>query len=390
MDFDVIIIGAGASGMICAREAAGRGKRVCVLEHGPNAGSKIRASGGGRCNFTNRFLKPENYISENPHFVKSAISRFTPDDFIEILRDHNISYVEKKEGQLFCKGYALDIVDMLRSDCENRGAEIFTNTRIDSLSHDSSFVMETSRGRMKAAILVIATGGLSCPELGATDFGFQCARRFGLKVTELRPALVPLVFYSAERNIFSKLAGISFRGKVSLGKTGFKDDILFTHRGLSGPAILQISSYWKKGNALTVDLLPDIDIEKIITEARAAGGKKLFKNFLRGYFCVKLAETISEREKLFVKIGDCSDKEIRKIAGNLHNWKVTPKETEGFKKAEATRGGVDTSEISSRTMESKKVKNLYFIGEVLDVVGQLGGYNLHWAWASGHAAGKSL
>ena len=390
MNFDVIIIGAGASGMSCARETAGRGKKVCVLDHGSDVGNKIRVSGGGRCNFTNLFIKSENFISENPHFVKSAVSRFTPDDFIEMLNEHSVPYTEKEEGQLFCRKSALDIVNMLKSDCENKGAIFFTNTKTDSIDYDNSFVLETTRGRMKAEKIVIATGGLSYPALGATDFGLQVAKQFGVRVTALRPALVPLAFSSADRKIFSKLSGISFRGRVSLEKVSFKDDILFTHRGLSGPAILQISSYWQKGNTLTIDLLPDIDIVKVLTRTRNAGGKMLFKNFLKKYLCAKLADTISEREQLLTNISDCSDKEIKRIANVLHNWRVAPKETEGYTKAEATRGGVDTSEISSKTMESKKVKGLYFIGEVLDVVGQLGGYNLHWAWASGHAAGTNI
>ena len=390
MDFDIIIIGAGASGMICAREAAGRDKRVCLLDHGPDVGNKIRVSGGGRCNFTNLFLRSNNFISENPHFAKSAISRFTPNDFIELLNEHKIPYEEKSEGQLFCKKSALDIVNMLRDDCEKRGVKFFTNTKVDSLKSDGPFVLETNRGRMKSQKLVIATGGLSYPALGATDFGLKCAKQFGLKVTKLHPALVPLVFSSADQKTFSKLAGISFRGRVSLGETGFTGDILFTHRGLSGPAILQISSYWEKGNLLTIDLLPDIDIVKIALEAKKTSGKKFFNSILRNYLSARLVESISEEEELLINIADYPDNEIKRIGKNLHNWKITPKETEGFTKAEATRGGVDTSEISSKTMESKKIPGLYFVGEVLDVAGHLGGYNLHWAWASGYAAGNDL
>jgi len=390
MDFDVIIIGAGASGMICARKAAGRGKKVCLLEHNPNVGNKIRISGGGRCNFTNLSLKADNFISGNPHFVKSAISGFTPNDFITILEKHHIPYSEKVDGQLFCNKSAMDIVNMLRNDCENRGVTFFTNTIIDAINRDSSFIVKTNREKTKAAKLVIATGGLSYPELGATDFGLQMARRFGVKVTELRPALVPLVFSSSDQRIFSKLAGISFRGKISLGTISFTDDILFTHRGLSGPATLQISSHWKKGNALTIDLLPDIDIAKTITKAKNTDGKKLFKTFLRNYLSSKLADTITESERLVMNVADLSDKDIKRIANVVHNWEITPAGTEGYAKAEATRGGVDTSELSSKTMESKKIPGLYFVGEVIDVVGQLGGYNLHWAWASGYAAGKSV
>lgn len=390
MHYDVVILGAGASGLMCAIEAAKRGKSVVVIEHNPAAGNKILVSGSGRCNFTNTNTGPEHFISQNPHFVKSALSRFTPYDMIAMLDAHGIPYEEKKDGQLFCARSARDILDMLTGQVTDLGVTFIFSTKVVSVTHEESFAIKISRQTIDAAALVVATGGISFPTLGASDLGMKIAKRFEHTIIKLKPALVPLRFTRADEKAFSGLAGISFAARVSYGKTAFSDDVLFTHTGLSGPAILQISSYWNKGIPLIIDALPGVDIFSEMMAKRDKTGKTHIKNFLYGYLSKRFAEAWCKKMGITQALNQCSEKELKRIARDLHEWRVAPYDTEGYGKAHATRGGVDTAEISSKTMESKKVKGLYFIGEVLDVVGHLGGYNLQWAWASGHAAGVSV
>lgn len=337
MKTDVIVVGAGAAGVLCAIEAGKRGRRVFLLEHNATIGEKIRISGGGRCNFTNTYTQPENFISENPSFAKSALSRYKPETFLQLVEHHKIRWHEKKSGQLFCDGSSREILAMLRKECANAGVTIIAECRVTSVR--KGFIVETSRGTLEAESLVIATGGLSIPKLGATDFGYRIAKQFGLRVTPLHPGLVPLTF--DEPKEWHALHGVSFEAEVRCGRIHFRENVLFTHRGLSGPAILQISSYWKPGEIVTIE---------------AVGQKP------------RRLEQVWKEDV----------------------WKLSPGGTEGYAKAEVTAGGVDTDELSSQTMESKKVRGLYFIGEVVDVTGQLGGFNFQWAWASGFAAGQKV
>jgi len=390
MNCDVLIIGAGASGLMCAIEAAKRGKSVMVVEHNQHSGNKIIVSGSGHCNFTNTNTTPEHFICENRHFVKSALSRFTPDDFIAMLDNHNIPYDEKKAGQLFCRRSARDILKMLMDECEDLGVTFIYSSKVKSVKHDKGFTVDISRQTIAAKSLVVATGGVSFPRLGTSDFGFKTAKKFDHKIIPLKPALVPLRFSQVDKRSFSGLSGISFPARVSCGKTTFSEDVLFTHTGLSGPAILQISSYWNRGMPIVIDMLPDIDILSNMLAKKKESSRAHIKNFLCGYLSKRLAEAWCKRMGIAQTFHQCSEKDLKRIAKDLHGWKVVPCETEGYHKAHATRGGVDTADISSKTMESKKVKGLYFIGEVLDVVGHLGGYNLQWAWASGYAAGISV
>lgn len=390
MHYDVAIIGAGASGLMCAIEAAKRGKNVVVIEHNQSAGNKIAVSGSGRCNFTNTNTGPEHFICQNPHFVKSALSRFTPHDMISMLDDNGIPYEEKKAGQLFCKRSASDILEMLIRQAGDNGVEFIFSTKVTSIAHEKHFAIKISRQTINAKSLVIATGGVSFPKLGTSDLGFKIAKQFKHRVIDLKPALVPLKFAPGDKRAFSCLAGVSFPAIVACGGTSFEDDILFTHTGLSGPAILQISSYWDKSLPLKIDLLPGIDILSDMMTKKKDSGKTHIKNFLYKYMSKRFAEAWCKKMQISKAFNECSDNELKRIAGDLHSWHVVPSGTEGYNKAHATRGGVDTTDISSKTMESKKVRGLYFIGEVLDVVGHLGGYNLQWAWASGHAAGTSI
>jgi predicted Rossmann fold flavoprotein len=337
MKADVIVVGAGAAGLLCAIEAGKRGRKVLLLEHNTSIGEKIRISGGGRCNFTNMHTQPENFISENPSFAKSALSRYKPETFLQLVEHHKIRWHEKKSGQLFCDGSSREILAMLRKECAKAGVTILAECRV--MSAQKGFVLETNRGTLEGDSLVIATGGLSIPKLGATDFGYRIAKQFGLRVTALRPGLVPLMF--DEPKELHALHGVSFEAQVTCGRIHFRESVLLTHRGLSGPAILQISSYWRPGDVVAIE---------------AVGMKPR-----------RLAQAWSEDV-----------------------WEVRPSGTEGYAKAEVTAGGVDTRELSSQTMESKKVPGLYFIGEVVDVTGQLGGFNFQWAWASGFAAGQRV
>ena len=383
---DIIIIGAGAAGLMCAIEAGRRGRNIAVLDHAGKTGQKIRVSGGGNCNFSNINTGPEHYISENPHFCKSALSRFTPGDFISMLEKHRIRYHEKEKGQLFCNEGSMSVINMMRKECDETGVEIHLNCRISGINKQKVFKVATNRGTFVSESLVIATGGLSYPKLGATGFGHRVAEKFGIKVTPLKPALVPLTFNRNDLNIFSGLSGISVKSRVSCNNKEFCGNILFTHRGLSGPAILQISSYWNSGDVLHIDLLPDVDVHCAIIEKRQS--RMDMKNLLALYFPKRFIQKWCEMYIRSKPMCQYVDKELQDIIKRLKDWIIKPAGTEGYRMAEVTLGGVDTTELSSKTMEVKRVRGLYFIGEVVDVTGQLGGYNLQWAWSSGYAAGQ--
>lgn len=386
MKFDAIIIGAGAAGLFCASVAGKLGKHVLVVEHNAQTGRKILISGGGRCNFTNIEVKAENFISSNPHFCKSALARYTPQDFIELVKKYRIEFYEKKLGQLFCRESSRQIVEMLLAECEKAKAALRTNCRVTAVRKNDLFEIETNQGIFTAENLIIATGGLSFPKIGATDFGYKIARQFGLKIKETRPSLVPLVFSTNEN--FGKLAGVSVDSIVSTGNHSFRENILFTHRGLSGPAILQISNYWQKGKKISIDLLPDRNALELLE--KNLSGKQNLDNFLGKFLPNRFAEIFTGNNLFNKPLNQLSRREIEKIAENLNQWQVSFDETEGYHKAEVTLGGIDTNELSSQTMESKKVAGLFLIGEVVDVTGWLGGYNFQWAWSSAFAAANSL
>jgi predicted Rossmann fold flavoprotein len=390
MKFDVGIIGAGAAGLFCAIEARKRGRKVLVIEHNAQVGRKILISGGGRCNFTNIHTKAENFISENPHFCKSALARYTPQNFIELVKKHRIEFYEKKFGQLFCRESSRQIVEMLLVECARAKVEIRTNCSVREIKkavnvESDFFEIETNQGIFVCDSLVIAAGGLSFPKVGATDFGFKIARQFGLKIVKPQPALVPLVFDENERN-FGKLAGVSIDAIVSTGKQAFRENILFTHRGLSGPAILQISNYWRKDKPVSIDLLPNADALEILE--KNISGKQNLDNFLSRFLPNRFAEIFTDEIFINKPLNQIGKKQREQIAANLNRWQVKFGDTEGYHKAEVMRGGVSTGELSSQTMEAKGVAGLYFIGEVVDVTGWLGGYNFQWAWASGFVAGQ--
>ena len=387
--YDVIIIGAGAAGLMCSFEAGKRGKKVCLLEHSSKIAEKIRISGGGRCNFTNLFSTDNNFISDNKHFCKSAFAKYTQNDFIDLVKKHNIQFFEKKLGQLFCIKSAKDIIDMLVSECINQKVEIFIDTKIKNLFKDeNSYIVKTDKGTISSPSIVIATGGLSIPKIGATDFGYQIAKQFNLKVTELTPALVPLVFEKDILDFCKSLAGTSLNASIKINKTVFKEGLIFTHRGLSGPSILQISSYWVKDSPIKINLLPDQDIEVILKNRRISTPKQIVSKILSDYLPNKLSLAICDQLKVKKQIGDTSNQILKKVSNFVNNWTVVPSGTEGYKTAEVTLGGIDTKEISSSTMECKKHPGLYFVGEVLDVTGHLGGHNFQWAWSSGFLAGQ--
>jgi predicted Rossmann fold flavoprotein len=396
---DVVVIGAGAAGLMCAIEAGKRGRRVVVLEHNAQIGRKILISGGGRCNFTNLYTRPEHFVSGNPHFAKSALARYGPQAFVRLVERHGIPYHEKTLGQLFCDRSARDITGMLESQCREAGVRIETGCPVAALKRnagpDAGFVAETAGGAIHGAALVIATGGLSVPKIGATPFGYGIARQFGLNTVECRPALAPLVFSQADNARYEGLAGVSAEVVAAAGGHQFREKMLFTHRGLSGPAILQVSSYWKPGEAVEIDLLPGMDLIGLLREGRTAGnrggaratiGRLLPKRLADRWFEIHGFEIPAQSKPLAVM----GDREMEAISGGLHQWRVKPAGSEGYEKAEVTAGGVDTGELSSKTMEAKKAPGLYFIGEVVDVTGQLGGFNFQWAWASGYAAGQSV
>jgi predicted Rossmann fold flavoprotein len=383
--FDVIVLGAGAAGLFCAAEAGKRGRRVAVLERSDRPGKKILISGGGRCNFTNIHCKPENFLSANSHFAKSALARFTPGDFIALVEKYKIPYHEKTLGQLFCDRSAEDITGLLESECRQGGVQLFANQRVTEVTKGSEFVVRTETGEYRASALVVATGGLSIPKMGATDLGYRLASQFGLDVQPTRPALVPLVFGRNDQKAYCDLAGVSAEVVASVNGASFREKMLITHRGLSGPAILQASSYWERGKAITLDLAPAREITAAVLSAKTRNLATVHDAF-QGALPKRFAERWVERHPPEA----LTNAALEKFEKSVHAWSVTPVDTEGYEKAEVTAGGVDSDELSGKTMESRKVPGLFFIGEVVDVTGHLGGFNFQWAWASSRAAGRSL
>jgi predicted Rossmann fold flavoprotein len=391
--FDALILGAGAAGLMCAIEAGKRGRRVAVIERADRAGKKILISGGGRCNFTNMDCQPEHFLSANPHFAKSALARYTPADFIALVEKHRIPYHEKAQGQLFCDRSADDIMRMLEEECAAAGVKIFLHTRIDTVERTSEFVVRAESAEFRAPALVVATGGLSIPKMGATAFGYDLARQFGLKIRKTRPGLVPFVLGARDRGRYCDLAGVSADVAVSADRHLFQDKMLITHRGLSGPAILQISSYWNAGEPIRIDLAPGRDVTAAIREAPSGSQpKKEARNMaaLRSALHGLLPHRLATRWLDLHAPASWSNQALAALDRQAHEWELVPEGTEGYEKAEVTAGGIDTDELSSRTMESRKVPGLFFVGEVVDVTGHLGGYNFQWAWASGACAGRSL
>ena len=387
----MIVIGAGAAGMMCAIRAGQRGRSVTVLDHARAPGEKIRISGGGRCNFTNINAGPKNFLSANPHFCKSALARFTPADFIAMVDRHGIAWHEKTLGQLFCDNSAKDIIFMLLDEMRAAGATWHLGVEISGVEKtDGGFRVATSEGLFEASSLVIATGGKSIPKMGATGFAYRIAEQFGLPITETRPALVPLTLDSILLESIAPLSGISAPAEIRHGKTAFREALLFTHRGLSGPAILQISSYWREGDAITVDIEPDIDIAAHLKKAKQVNGRQSAQTALGEILPKRLAQHIVEREGVTGNMADLSDKLLTRLADAAQNWSLKPSGSEGYRTAEVTLGGIDTAALDSRSLQVKDVPGLYFIGECVDVTGWLGGYNFQWAWASGFAAGETL
>ena len=394
--FDVAVIGAGAAGMMCAAVAGQRGKRVVLIDHAEKLAEKIRISGGGRCNFTNLDTTPQNFLSQNPHFCKSALSRYTPKDFIDLIKRHAIPFHEKHKGQLFCDRSAEDIIQMLKAECDAGNVSWRMPTAVRKLGKQGeAFHIATDAGEIIAHQVVIASGGLSIPKIGATDFAFRMAKQFGLQVIEPRPALVPLTFSESDWQSFIPLAGISLEVDVATGdkKTGerFREDLLFTHRGLSGPAVLQISSYWKNDAALTLNLLPGLDVAQELLAAKHQVKKNL-ANHLSQWLPARLIEGWLQVHafKPDARLADMPDQQLRRLGASFNQWQIAPNGSEGYRKAEVTLGGVDTRELSQQSMMANKIPGLYFVGEAVDVTGWLGGYNFQWAWASGTAAGLAI
>lgn len=385
MKFDAIVIGGGAAGLFCAAEAGKRGRRVLVIERNAEAGRKIIISGGGRCNFTNREVSAQNFVSRNPHFAKSALARYTPDDFVGLVKAHNIEFYEKKLGQLFCRGSSRQIVEMLLAECRDSNVRLISSCSVEKITRDGPFIVSTSQGSFTSESLVIASGGLSFPKVGATDIGYRVARQFGIDIVETRPSLVPLVLSG---KAYRELAGVSIDARVSVDGESFRENILFTHRGLSGPAILQASNYWHRETPVTIDLLPDGNARDLFVRNR--GSRKRLDNLLAEYIPAKAAERLFNPDGRSTPLNTLNDAEIAAAAEQLSGWKVHFRDTEGYDKAEVTLGGVSTDELSSKTMGSKKVEGLYFIGEVVDVTGWLGGYNFQWAWSSAFAAAQAI
>jgi predicted Rossmann fold flavoprotein len=384
--FDAVILGGGAAGLMCAIEAGKRGRRVALLEHADRIGKKILISGGGRCNFTNLHCQPENFLSANPHFCKSALARYTPADFIALVTKHGIPYHEKKLGQLFCDGSAQDIVTMLEKECAVAEVQILTKAHAKDVHRSSGFVVRTEAAEFHAPALVVATGGLSIPKIGATPFGYDLARQFGIKIRECRPALVPLRFNPQDRQSYCDLAGVSTEVIAATRRQQFREKMLITHRGLSGPAILQISSYWNGREPIAIDLAPEQQITASLRADKARRDLAAAKSALHAALPIRLAERWLELHPP----ERWTNAALDEMESELHRWEVIPAGTEGYEKAEVTAGGVDTDELSAKTMECRKIPGLYFIGEVVDVTGQLGGFNFQWAWASGFCAGQAV
>jgi predicted Rossmann fold flavoprotein len=383
--YDALILGAGAAGLLCAMEAGKRGRRVAVLERAARVGKKILISGGGRCNFTNLYCRPENFISANPHFAKSALARYTPADFIALIESHSIPYHEKTLGQLFCDRSARDVTDMLEAECQAAHADIFLNTAIEEVSRTTEFVVRAANAEFSAPALVVATGGLTIPKMGATDFGYRLARQFGLKVSEPRPALTPLLLNKNDRASYCDLAGVSAKIIASVNGHAFREAMLITHQGLSGPAILQISSYWQSGESLHIDLAPQREVFASLRESSTrnlAAARSALQLALPNRFATRWLDAHTPP--------GWTNEDLSRLEHELHEWTITPAALEGFDKAEVTLGGIDTDELSSKTMETRNVRGLFFIGEVVDVTGHLGGFNFQWAWSSAAAAGRAL
>ena len=385
---DVLVIGAGAAGMMCAIEAAKRGRSVLVLDHAKKPGDKIRISGGGRCNFTNIHASPKNFLSQNKHFCISALSRYTQRDFIKLVERYRIAYHEKTLGQLFCDGSATQIIDMLLDEMHRYGARLQLETAVENVEKtERGFVIRHSGGTVSAKSLVIASGGKSIPKMGATGFGYETATRFGLRMVETRPGLVPLTFEPHLLERLKPLAGVAVDAVVSCKKTNFAEAMLFTHRGISGPSILQISSYWREGDEIVISMLPQTDLFEALREQRSKNGKQALQTALSYFIPKKLAQLIAA-DFPASNLADLSDAVLRRAAAAVNDWRVKPAGSEGYRTAEVTLGGVDTRDLDSKTMEAKNVPGLYFIGEVVDVTGWLGGYNFQWAWSSGWSAGQ--
>ena len=390
-EFDVIILGGGAAGLMCAIEVGKRGRRVAVLERAARIGKKILISGGGRCNFTNLYCQSENFISDNPHFAKSALAAYTPGDFIALVEKHRIAYHEKTLGQLFCDGSAQQIVTMLEAECRQAGAQIFTNVMVENVEHTSGFAIHTDKAEFRAAALVVATGGLSIPKMGATSFGYELARQFGLRINATRPALVPFVLNADDRQHYCDLTGVSAEVVTAVGKQRFREKMLFTHRGLSGPAILQISSYWQPSTSVTIDLAPGHEFTAPIRNNNDNGNAvRRDLPTLKAALRAVLPHRLADRWLDLHPPEAWTNHALVELERKAHNWIVTPAGTEGYDKAEVTAGGVDTNELSAKTMESRNMPGLFFIGEVVDVTGHLGGFNFQWAWASGFCAGQAV
>ncbi|MBB3383207.1 MULTISPECIES: NAD(P)/FAD-dependent oxidoreductase [unclassified Rhizobium] len=388
--YDVIVLGAGAAGMMCAIRAGRRGRSVLVLDHAAAPGEKIRISGGGRCNFTNIHAGPKNFLSANPHFAKSALARFTPQDFIAMVERHGIAWHEKTLGQLFCDNSAKDIIRMLTDEMRDAGAQLRLRTEIGDIDQTAGgYRLSTSEGAFEASSLVVATGGKSIPKMGATGFAYRIAEQFGLPLVETRPGLVPLTLDPQLLQRLAPLSGIAAPAEIRHDKMAFREALLFTHRGLSGPAILQISSYWREGEEITVVIEPDIDVFALLKKAKQGNGRQSAQTALAEILPKRLAQYVVESEGISGNMADQSDKRLQQLAAAIQSWSLKPSGSEGYRTAEVTLGGIDTACLDSRTMQVKTIPGLFFIGECVDVTGWLGGYNFQWAWASGHVAGEA-
>lgn len=389
--YDVLVLGAGAAGLMCARVAGSRGRSVGVIEQARRPAEKIRISGGGRCNFTNLHTTPANFLSRNPHFCKSALSGFTQHDFIALVEKHRIAYHEKTRGQLFCDDSSQQIIDMLLDECGAAGVTLHLGTKISSIAKgEDGFRVLTDRGEMRGRSLVVATGGPSIPKMGSSGFGYKVAEQFGLKIVPPRAGLVPLTFDEALLARSKELAGVSVETVIACNGATFDEAMLFTHRGLSGPAILQISSYWRDGDAIQIDMAPGTDVFAALKEMRRDHPRQELTTGLTRLLPARLAQWIAEAGAGAARMADMSDRHLQAVAALVNGWEVTPRGTEGYRTAEVTIGGVDTAELSSKTFETRSVPGLFFIGEVIDVTGHLGGFNFQWAWSSGFAAGQSV
>lgn len=392
-NFDAIVVGGGAAGLMTAWQAGLRGRKILVIELSKKPGRKILMSGGGRCNFTNLNVTAENFVSSNPHFVKSALKRYTAWDFIAKVQEHGIAYHERSHGQLFCDDKAKDILNLLLSECEAVKVELLTKCEVDTVRFDGSYHVQTNRGEFTAPSLVVATGGLSIPKMGVTPFGYDIARQFGLRVLPLRASLVPYTFTGKLKDMFARLSGNAIEATISIGKQSFTEALLFTHRGLSGPVVLQISNYWNEGLPVQIDLMPGQALQPILLQAKKDQPRVLLRSLLTQYLPRNLVaelESLWWKDKAELRLADWSHAELAKTAGQINSWEVIPAGTEGYRTAEVTLGGVDTDCLSSRTMEASSQPGLFFVGEVVDVTGHLGGFNFQWAWSSGFACAQAL